>query len=40
MEVDWKALSMTFKAGEENIILQGDSSLTKAKATLKLITKG
>lgn len=35
VEVDWKALTMMFKAGEETIVLQGDPTLTKSKVTLE-----
>lgn len=39
MEVDWRALTMTFKAGGTRVVLKGDPSLTKAEVTLKCLAR-
>lgn len=39
MGVDWAALIMTFKAGDRKVTIKGDPSLTKAKASLKMLAK-
>lgn len=39
MEVDWAALTMTFKAGGMRVVLKGDPSLTKAEVSLKPLAR-
>lgn len=39
MNVDWGALTMTFQAGENQITLKGDPSLTKAEISFKMLSR-